>query len=87
MIVTHLLRYFKIDISGEAAYPHSIDIDHTLLKRMQCGTRAHAQPLMFSFHLSLLLVFLHLLQIILYPDESDDCYFPEIIRGHREDFG
>ena len=44
MIVTHLLRYFKIDISSETAYPPSIDIDRTFLKRMQSGTRAHAQP-------------------------------------------
>ena len=44
MIITHLLRYFKIDISGETAYPSSIDIDRTILKRMQSGTRAYAQP-------------------------------------------
>jgi len=49
MIVTRLLRYFKIDIRGETAYPLSVDIDRTLLKRMQSGTRAHAQPLLFSF--------------------------------------
>ena len=30
MIVTYLLRYFKIDISGETACPPSIDIDRTL---------------------------------------------------------
>jgi len=44
MIITHLLRYFMIDIFRETAYPPFINIDHTLLKRMQSGTRAHAQP-------------------------------------------
>ena len=45
MIITHILRYLKVDISSESAYPPSINIDYTLLKRMQPGTRAQAQPL------------------------------------------
>jgi len=44
MIITHGFKYFKIDVSGENAFPPSADINCTLLKRMQAGTRAHAQP-------------------------------------------
>ena len=43
MIVTHLLRYFKINIFSKTAYP-PINIDRTHLKRIQSGTRTHAQP-------------------------------------------
>ena len=63
MIVTHILKYFKIDISGETACPPFVDIDHTILKthaRMLC-------PLMLNFHLSLLLIPLHLLQVHTLP--------------------
>ena len=44
MIVTHLLRYFTINIFGETAYPPSVDIDRTLLKMIRSDTRVHAQP-------------------------------------------
>ena len=44
MTFTHLLKYFKIDVSDENVFPPSVNIDCTLLKRMQASTRAHAQP-------------------------------------------
>jgi len=31
MIITHLFKYFKIDVSGETAFALVIDIDRTLL--------------------------------------------------------
>ena len=34
MIIIHLLKHFKINLFGDTAYPSSVDIDHTLLKRM-----------------------------------------------------
>ena len=43
MIITRLLKYFKVDLSDESVVAPSIDIDCILLKRMQVGTRAHAQ--------------------------------------------
>jgi len=53
MMITHLLRYFKIDLSFETSFALSVNIDRTLLKRMQAGTyvRAHvsqAPPLLFD---------------------------------------
>jgi len=44
MIITHVLNYFKVDLSGENIVAPAIDIDRTLLKRMQAGTCVHAQP-------------------------------------------
>jgi len=40
--VALLFKYFKFNISGETAFDLSVDIDHTLLKRMQVGTHEHA---------------------------------------------
>jgi len=37
MIITHLLKYFKIDVSSENTFPPSVDIDRTLLKRNLCA--------------------------------------------------
>jgi len=42
MMITHLLRYFKIDISSETAFAPPDNIDRTLLKRMQVGARERA---------------------------------------------
>ena len=42
MMITHLLKYFKIDLSFETAFSPSVNIDHTLLKRLKVGTREHA---------------------------------------------
>jgi len=42
MMITHLLKYFKIDFSFETAFAPSVNIDRTFLKRMQAGTREHA---------------------------------------------
>ena len=39
MMITHFLKYFKIDISSETAFAPSVNIDHTFLKRMQAGVR------------------------------------------------
>jgi len=44
MIITHLLKHFKVDLSGENVVAPAIVIDRTLLKRMQAGTRTNAQP-------------------------------------------
>ena len=41
MMIFHLLRYLKINLSSEAAFAPSVNIDRTLLKRMQVGTREH----------------------------------------------
>jgi len=56
MIITYVLKYFKIDVSNENAFLSSVDIDRTFLERMQAGTRAHALPLKFNFHHNLPLV-------------------------------
>jgi len=42
MIITHLLKYFKINVSGEKAFDPSVEIDRTLLKKIQASTHAHA---------------------------------------------
>ena len=44
MILTHLFKHLRIDLSDEKAIAPSADINHILLKRMQASTRAHAQP-------------------------------------------
>ena len=41
MMISHLFKYLKIDISGETVFASSTDIDCTLLKRMQAGARAY----------------------------------------------
>ena len=43
VIIIHLIKYFKIDVPGENAYPLSIDINRSLSEGMQAGTCAHAQ--------------------------------------------
>jgi len=42
MILIRVLKHLKIDLSKEKIIAPSIDIDRTLLKRMQAGLRAHA---------------------------------------------
>jgi len=46
MIITHLLKHLKIDLSPEKVISPSVDNNSTLLKRMQAGTHDHAPPLL-----------------------------------------
>ena len=55
MIITRLLKYFKVDLSGESVVAPAIDIDRILLKLAP----AHMHhPLMFSLHHILYLILL-----------------------------
>jgi len=42
MMIDHLFKYFKFDISSETAFAPSLNIGHTLLRMMQAGTRERA---------------------------------------------
>ena len=44
IILTRVFKHLKIDLSDEKIIAPSIDIDRTLLKRMQARLRAHAPP-------------------------------------------
>jgi len=44
MILTHLFKHFKINLSDGRTVAPSIDIDCTLLKRMHVGLHAQAPP-------------------------------------------
>jgi len=63
MIITCLLKHLKVDFSGEKAIAISVDINSTLLKRMQTGTRVYAPSLLSSPKYHLLLGLSHLQQI------------------------
>ena len=44
MILTRLFKHLKIDFSGERVIALSIDVNNTLLKRMQADAHVHAPP-------------------------------------------
>ena len=44
MILIHLFKHLKINLSDERTVAPSIDINHTLLKRMHVSLRAQAPP-------------------------------------------
>ena len=48
MIITRISKRLKVDLFGEKAIAPSVDINSTLLKRMQTGTRVHALSLLSS---------------------------------------
>jgi len=43
MIITYLLRYFEIEVSSDTVFAPSVNIDRTLLKRMQAEFHERAQ--------------------------------------------
>jgi len=42
MFITRLLKHIKVDLSDEKTIASSMDINNTVLKRMQTATRVHA---------------------------------------------
>ena len=42
MMITNLLRYFETDISSKTTFAPSVNINRTLIKRMQVGSRERA---------------------------------------------
>jgi len=42
MIITRLLKHLKVDLFDEKAIAPSMDLNNTVLKRMQTATRVHA---------------------------------------------
>jgi len=87
MTFTHLLKYFKIDVSDKNVFPPSVNVDCTLLKRMQASTRAHAQPPNSAFTTICFWFLLLICRLILCSSEPDECYAFESLNYQREDFG